>query len=219
MRDYSNYHNINLNEKITHDGLLLLEQSLNGFESREALINDITPSRLLVYQKWDADSSSKKIVGQIKDVEIGNMIVMDNNTWLVTTFPEDNKIYRKAEIELCNTRFPIKTEQKKIIVGKNPNGSPIYDYETIITTIPCVFKENNYTIINNSSVPLPESNVIIYIPYNKSDELPKRNSAISIRDNQYSIMDYIYKKVIEFNDGIERGCLEIKLQRVQQGGG
>lgn len=107
MRDYSNYHNINHNKKIMHDGLKVLEANLNGFESEEVEINGIK-KRLMIWNRYSnrlGDSKDTKIaVGKYGDFSVGDYIYWKNkNTlWLVVSYTEDNKISQEAIIHLCN---------------------------------------------------------------------------------------------------------------------
>lgn len=212
MNDYTNYHDIDLNKKIKHDGFLYLERALNGFESHEVLINETIQSRVIVTNKWDAKTDIRKVIGRIEDIEIGNLLKINNHYWLVATFPEDNKIYRKAEIELCNDIFTLTFEGTKIIVGYNDFGQPIYDYTDPITyNIPCVLSTKIYSTVDNSPIPLPDGSIMIKMPY-KIGQIPPINYVFTYHNDPYKVSTIEYDNVI---NGI--GFIEMRLQRFTGG--
>ncbi|MCA1025672.1 hypothetical protein LCM23_06180 [Cytobacillus kochii] len=209
MKDYSNYHNVDSNEKIKHDGLLLLEKSLNGFESREVLINEEYSSRLLVYQKWDAKSDSKKVIGKREDIEMGNVYKIDQHNWLATTFPEDNNIYKKAEITLCNSTFPISTGETEVFLGHDKYGRPIYDIVDGTTVhIPCVAETKSSINNRNQQVNIPEGSIQITMAYLESEDI-QINKEFSVFNSSFKISFIDYSSVIN-----QKGVMVITAERV-----
>jgi hypothetical protein len=208
MKDFSNYHNINLNEKISHDGLLLLENSLSGFESYEVVINNSMNSRVLVYQKYDADSTTKKVIGRIEDIEQGNVLSIDNVNWLITTFPEDNKIYRKAEMKLTNSTYPIKSNKTRVLIGHDSYGKPIYreSYE-IDKPVPCIVEVGTTTTDTNAQLVIPKNTMYITLQHQPSDTIAE-NYEFTMYNNNYKIVDIDYTKVIG-----EKGIIKIIAER------
>jgi hypothetical protein len=201
MKNFSDYHSVNVNQKLSHDGFLLLEQSLNGFEGYEVLINELVNTRMLVYQKYDAESTVKKVIGKTEDVEIGNLLKIDNVHWLTITFPEDNKIYRKAEIQLCNSTYPIKANKIKSIIGYYDNGKPEWGemYETDRLE-PCIVESRNYLTNTNTQLALQNNGLSITMRYQPSDTF-KVNYEFNMYNENYKIIDVDYTKVIN-NEGI-----------------
>lgn len=146
-------------------------------------------------------------------VYMGDYICHDGFIYLVIDQTTDSK-FPQCFAQVCNFDYPIRTVTDKILIDREPNGKPIY--ETITTTItkPCVLTENNYTVIDDNPIPLPDSTSRIYLPYERDEIAPDTSKIIRDRHAQYKIVDYSYGKVFPFC-GIERGCLEIKLDRVQ----
>lgn len=212
MNDYSNYHDADLNKKIRHDGLFLLNLALNNFESHEVLINDIKQTRVLLTQKWDAKNDVRKVIGHIEDIEIGNLIKIDDFYWLITTLPEDNKIYRKAEVELCNETFVLTFEGQRVEVGRDDFDRPIYNFTDSTTyNIPCVLSTKIYSTVDNSPIPLPDGSIMIKIPY-KIGQIPPINYTFDYRGNPYKVTTIEYDNVIN-----EKGFIEMRLQRFTGG--
>lgn len=209
LNDYSNYHDININEKISHDGLLLLEHSLNGFEGYDVVINNSVNSKLLVYQKYDAESTTKKVIGRIEDVELGNLLNITNQNWIVSTVPEDNKIYRKAEIQLCNSTFPIKTNKTKVLSGEYyENGTPIWNYiGGEDHSDPCIVEMGSISTDTGTQLVIPENRMYVTLRRQQSDTLVE-NYEFEMYGNQYKIINIDYTKVI---DG--KGIIKILAER------
>jgi hypothetical protein len=215
MKNYSNYHNTNENQKISHDGLLLLERSLNGFEGYDVSINNSTNSKVLVYQKYDAASTVKKVIGRIEDIEIGNVMTIENLNWLIITLPEDNKIYRKAEMQLCNSTYPIKSTRTRVLKldsqGKpvtDKFGDPVYIYtDGAITSLPCIVESSIIAADENKQLPLPQGQLRVTMSYR--DDV-KVNDTFSMYNNTYKIRGIDYTKVIN-----AKGIMVLAVEQVQ----
>lgn len=195
MKDYSNYHQTNSTDKLTHDGLLLLERSLNGFEGYDALVNSTKNTKVMIYQKWDSDSETKKVIGHIADIERGSLLKVGNDTWLITTLPEDNKVYRKAEMKLCNATFPIQSNKTQILVDYDSEGRPIFQdsYET--TSLPCVATDKLYVNNADEQLPLPEGKLLIIVQF-KDFEMVKENYEFTMYNSAYKVTSIDYTKVV-----------------------
>lgn len=145
-------------------------------------------------------------------VYIGDYICHDGFIYLVLDQTTDSK-FPQCFAQVCNFDYPIRTITNKVVIDYESNGRPIYETTTTTITIPSVLTENNYTVIDDNAIPLPDSTTRIYLPYDK-EYIPEINKIIKDRHAQYKEVDYLYGKVFKFC-GVERGCLEIKLDRVQ----
>lgn len=143
----------------------------------------------------------------------GDYISYDNFIYLVMS---DNRssIDPQATARLCNYDFPLREETIKTgdIVGRLPNGKPIYKEKTIYHTKPCVMTSKIYSSAENSSIPLPDGAMTIYLPFVVDDPLPELNQKITYRQSQYKVTDLIFQNVFKF-DNVEKGYVEIRLQR------
>ncbi|TCJ01082.1 hypothetical protein [Cytobacillus praedii] len=203
MKSFSNYHGINTNEKLTHDGLLILQKSLDGYAGYDVIINNSINSKVLIYQKWDANSETKRIIGRIEDIERGNLIHLEGVDWLITTHPEDNKIYRKAEIRLCNSTFPIESDKTPVLM-RDENGNVIYDdygmpvFEDVQSeTIhePCIVETKYYFNNRNEQITLPEDRVLITMKYKESKSVDV-NHRFDLYKSKFKITFVDYSKVV-----------------------
>lgn len=210
MKDFSNYHNVNMVDKIKRDGLLLLQNSLNGAEGYDVTING-KQTKVLIYQKYDSSSEIKKVIGYIEDIKRGNIVEIEDKKWLITTYPEDNKIYRKAEMELCNFNFPIATGTTQVLIGKDSLGRPVYETQTTYTYYPCVIKSTLSAVTENNSINLPNDYLLATLPYNDNTKLIKLNTEINYYDNTYKVTNFDFSGVI---NGENEGTFLIMLNHV-----
>ncbi|MFS1518502.1 hypothetical protein V1503_18875 [Bacillus sp. SCS-151] len=208
MRDYSNYHNTDMNEKIAHDGNLILEHSLNGFEGYDATINNHDTAKVLIYEKYDSDSETKKVIGYTQHIERGNLLTIDGLHWLITSFPEDNKIYRKAEIRLCNATFPHEYNKTRVLLGYDRDGKPIYDDVVEYEHIPCIAETKYTSTFNNDQLPLPDGHIKLILQYRVSESITV-NREFEMYKNTYKITDIDYTKVIN-----DKGIMVILAERM-----
>lgn len=213
MRDYSNYHNINLNNKINSDSKFIFDRTLQGYASFDVLVNNEKESKILRYQRTDSNGSSYKIVGYAEDVERGNLITLNEETYLITNKPEDNRIYKKSIMELCQTSFPLVTEGEETMVGFDKLDRPIYEYtQPSIQYIPCVVEINNSLsrrVLVNEPVNLLDNQIRVTIPFIDHPKLNYNETFDLYRDNY---------RIIRINDteqinGV--GILRITGERVE----
>lgn len=191
MKNFSNYHRIDVAKKIEHDSLFLLNRSLNGYSSYDVKINYDKLAKVLMSQKWDADGEAMKVIGHIVDIERGNLIEYNNEFWLVVTKPEDNRIYRKAEIRLCSATFPVKLEDKEILIGYDKLDRPVYEVkEGEIVQKPCVVKMNDASTAiadANEPVNLLANQVMVTIPYTEAPSI-ELNEQFDLYNETYRII-------------------------------
>lgn len=209
MKDYSNYHDADVNSKIERDGLLLLEQSLNGYAGQNVLINDSINTKVLMMQKYDSNGSTKKVIGRVEDIEIGNIIKCENENWLVITKPETNRIYHKADIQICNETFLLSGKDERIQNGVNEFGQPKW---TIIkgetTPLPCIAQATILSDDTNEAINMLEGQMLITIPFTEHDDITEGKD-FTMYNAKYKIMGIDYTKSIN-----KVGLLIIKGKRV-----
>ena len=142
-------------------------------------------------------------------VNVGDYITYQNYTYLATD-KVDNETYPQLFGELCNTEFPIHTEEEKVIVGTDAVGRPIYQTNVKTIVKPCVMSDKIYSQANNSPIPLPDGAVIIKLPYSSEENhIPKINSIVEVYQNTYQIATVSMEFVV---NGV--GYIEVQLQRI-----
>jgi hypothetical protein len=208
MKDYSNFYtNVTPNDKISHDGNLLLEHSLSGFEGYDVLINETINSRIMIYGTYGSDSESKSIIGRISDIERGNLLNVNGEDWLIVSYPEDNKVYRKAEIKLCNSTFPIQTDKTSVLIGHDEFGRPVYDEQITTITTPCIVTSRFAFSDSEEQIVLPEGRIELMLK-NQPSEYLVNGFEFEMYSEKYKIMNIDRTKVIS-----DTGILTLSCER------
>lgn len=197
MRDYSNYTGINTTEKIKRDAFRMLEDSLNGYASFDCIVapngdNDRKfATRIQITQKYDSNGESMKVIGRIGEIERGNYIYYNDQVWLVTTKPEDNETYRKAEVSLCSTELPVKEHDTVTITGLDDIGRPIkVTQQGTVTLMPCVLKFNDASTAIadvNKPINLLDNIITLTIPYKEAPSIAY-DAIFTVYNDQYRII-------------------------------
>lgn len=184
--------------------MTLLEHSLKGFESYEAFVDTSpTPIRVLIYQKYDSDSETKRVIGHISDIERGNILNINKQDWLVVTIPEDNKIYRKADMKICNSFFPAITDKTRVLM-RDEQGNVVYDKNgdpVVIETggdeylVPCIVESSIKNSESNNQINLSDGRIVITMKYQSISNV-KVNERFNMYDNTYVLVNIDKTKVI-----------------------
>ena len=146
----------------------------------------------------------------------GDYIFHDNFTYLITEHTIDDKMPQSIAM-VCNYDFPVRTEnnESEIIVGYEANGLPIYKTQKLTHTIPCAVTAKIYSQVDNSILPMPDGAITAYLPYRPDEPSPERDQEVVIHDAQYYVADIIKTNILKFS-GIDKGYLELRLQRTQK---
>jgi hypothetical protein len=201
MKDYSNYY-LDPNEKILHDGNLMLEQSLNGFEGYSVRVNDQYDTQVMLYNKYGSSAESRSVIGKPGDVRRGNVYTYENQAWLTVSFPEDYQIYKKAEIRICNNLFPIKQDEMRDLL-RDADGNPILDgrgrpqyiTKTVDITAPCIVDSRYSFTRGEQQIVLAEDRIEVVVGYVESENL-KLNFEFKMYGDTYKVKNIDYSNVI-----------------------
>lgn len=175
----------------------------NSLFSEKVLINnvehEVIPTQL-------EKSTDKKIL-MMPDVKIniGEVVRMNNLNYLVTDFLGEgiNEIYPTATMKLCNSTFPIQTDETSILLTDD-EGNPIldiYNDEQFIAIggepidVPCIVETSYSTKDDNVQLPLPDNSIKVTIQYNNSSCIAL-NYEFEMYDETYKISHIDKSKVI-----------------------
>lgn len=198
MRDFKGYTGVNTSKKILDDANYMVEKSLDDpHASTECLVSpngDFSKqflTNIQVYQRYDSDGNSIKVIGRVSEIERGNYISFKDQTWLVTTKPEDNGVYRKAVAELCRTNYYLKEEDKQILVGVDRWGAPVYETEpgsiVDLPVVPRILNTTSTVVEVNDSINLLDGNILVTMPYRESEKI-KHNEYFTMYGEKYRII-------------------------------
>ncbi|ARC67825.1 hypothetical protein B34_00382 [Bacillus licheniformis] len=217
MKDFKNYHQIDVNKKIEHDGKLIFQAGLKGFQSETVSIDEKESVTCLITSKFsNGDGMTKYILGLPEDIYIGGVVNWDSQKWLITTFPSFNKIYKKAEIRLCNSSIQLTTNDKWIDSDKisEVTGKPIKTkVPGEVIEIPCVFERSTSINGTDLAVNLPDGQANITIPNINNDKI-KIGLLLSFFGEDYLVNDIDYSKVYG-----DRGTIKLIAKKKVRGDG
>ena len=148
----------------------------------------------------------------------GDYIYHDDFIYLVTNHTIDNNFPQSIAL-LCNYDFPVRVEEITTheIIGRRPSGQPIYKIEPITHTIPSAVTSKFYSAVENAVFSLPEGVMYAYLPYRPDEPSPQLDQEVLIYDQQYFVADIIKTNILNFG-GIDKGYIELRMQRVQKNG-
>lgn len=198
MRNFKGYTGIDTKSKILRDAQYMLEKSLDDpYSSTECSIspNGVTTSnyttKIQVFPKHNSDGNVIRVVGRICDIERGNYLKFKNETWLIVNKPYDNGVFRKSEADACVTDFPVKLEDKKVQIGVDDLGRPVYEIiKGEIRMLPCVPKMNTASTAiadSNEPVNLLANQVMVTIPYTEAPSI-ELNEQFILYNETYRII-------------------------------
>ncbi|TYS38072.1 hypothetical protein FZC77_00210 [Bacillus swezeyi] len=198
MKDFRNYHQIDANKKIEHDGKLIFQAGLKGFQSETVSIDGKESIPCLITSKYsNGDGMTKYILGLPENIYIGGVVKWGTEQWLITTYPSFNKIYKKAEIRLCNSSIKITANDKWIDSDKisEITGKPIkVKVPGEVIEIPCIFERSTSINGTDLAVNLPDGQANITIP-NVDNNKIKIGLLLSFFGEDYLVNDIDYSKV------------------------
>lgn len=132
MKDYSEYRNVNINEKIINDGQHLFDVFVSGIEGSDIVV-DNQATKGVVYTKYNNSSIKTNSLIISKDIgQIGSYVEYKNKTWiLVDLFDTNNPISKKGIMSWCNNTLTFQ-DQDTLEIYKLPcvltnKTSPYFD--------------------------------------------------------------------------------------------
>ncbi len=196
MRNFKNYHKFNPNQKISFDGQSIFERGLEGFQGEDVFVDGISVKCLI--QSKSNDGLFRYILAKPDEIKLGSVVEWDVGKWLIVTQPNDNKIYKKAEMRLCNNSIKLSSDDKQVDTGKinEITGKPIKKLVPgEIIEVPCIFERT--TSVNGSDQPinLPDGQAHITLPYSTNPQL-KIGLKTQFYSEEYIVHDIDYSKVI-----------------------
>jgi hypothetical protein len=185
------------NEEISNYYSVFDEILAESPEAYDVLING--NSKRVIIQSSNQDNK-RVILSNIDDIKIGDIVEHKGLKWLVTTFTDDNNIYERGEMMLCNTQITLQIAGTKTQVGTTPYGEPIYEESPpTILTFDCVIRSVReiYTDLNDQ-INLPEGRMVLMIQ--NTDQITE-GTEIQIYENKYKVFGVDKSKTLG-NEGV-----------------
>jgi len=198
MKNYSNYHGVNFNDKVINDGNLILDKSL----IHDAVIQSV-PEKVLIYDKFSNDDGTKKnIVAKVGKLKRGHVVQFNNHDWIVISLPENNVIYEKAVIKLCNSKLFMKGNPVTVtkINDFGEEYEEVLSYDSI--EVPCIVETTITFDDTDKAINLPEGRIDVTIPYTEHEDI--------VIDKEFEMYSEKYKIIgIDYTQSIDKEGLMI----------
>jgi hypothetical protein len=198
MRNYSNYHGVNFNDKLINNGNLILDKTL----THDVTIQGV-PEKVLIYDKYrNDDGTVKNIVAKIGKLKRGYVVQFNNHDWIVVSLPENNVVYEKAILKLCNNKLLIKGNPVTItkINDFGEEYEEVVSYDSI--EIPCIVETTITFDDTDKAINLPEGRINVTIPYTEHEDI--------VIDKEFEMYGEKYKIIgIDYTQSINKEGLMI----------
>lgn len=185
MKDYSNYHNTNIKERIKYDGDILLDYTLEySSESFNVVIDGLEHKVVIQSTSNDPTGEKRNIICRPNIIDRGTIVQDATVNWLVMTLPLTNDVYSKATIQLCNTSITIKGE--RVPIDWDQWGNPIEWSDGEDKSFICIADKSLVygSADMNNAINLPDNKIKVIIPYTdlKFDRFTLYNEPYIVRD-------------------------------------
>ena len=198
MKNYSNYHGVNFNDKVINDGNLILDKSL----IHDAVIQSV-PEKVLIYDKFSNDDGTKKnIVAKVGKLKRGYVVQFNDHDWIIISLPENNVIYEKAVIKLCNSKLLMKGNPVTVtkINDFGEEYEEVLSYDSI--EVPCIVETTITFDDTDKAINLPEGRIDVTIPYTEHEDI--------VIDKEFEMYSEKYKIIgIDYTQSIDKEGLMI----------
>lgn len=149
--------------------------------------------------------NERRILFKQNDLSWGDIVIHENEKWLVTERPFFNKIHEKSKIKLCNNtmKFSHLTDG---IFEYDRMGNKIWIEEPteVAVNFPCVLESIsslNTKTTTGEQINIPEGDMVLQILYTDNDELIHITSEFKMFNSTYRISGIDRSKVYN-NQGV-----------------
>jgi hypothetical protein len=142
-------------------------------------------------------------------LNLGELLSIDDDTWMVTDFTSENETFPKAKIQICNFELQVKTGEEKILCGYDDFKAPVYDIIPTYTPMQSILKNTIGNITLNSEVNLPSERMLITLTYNDTSKLIKENDEFDMYGRQYKVVGIDFSNVYS-----GKGIITLTTERV-----
>ncbi|GLO66137.1 hypothetical protein [Oceanobacillus kimchii] len=202
MKNYSDYFNTNLKDKLVHDGTAIFQRSL--LESPDSYIAIRGDEEINVLMQSTSNYNERRILSKHDDVSWGDVLMMDGESWLVTERPYFNKIHDKTKIRLCNNEMKFTKIIPGELIGYDDLDSPIYsderEEEVFINCVVESISDLNTKTSTGQQINVPDGDMVLQIQ-NTDNELIVYNSTFEMYGTTYRISGIDRSKVLK-NKGV-----------------
>ena len=162
-----------------------------------------------VLLKNKVSGHEKEISAKLEEINVGDLVEIGTQKWLIVDLPVENEIYSKASLRRCNTTFVIKDKIQRVMTGRDDDDRPIFTEIAETINEPCIATNTYSTGNENEQLPLPDGNIDVIMRYRNADSLVINKNFV-LYNQTYEIYNIDYTKVIDGNGiMIVRGKREV----------
>lgn len=178
----------------------------SDLELRLMDVNSITRSNQMMPVQYDIKFALFKpnVV-----MDLGEIIVIEDTSWMVVDFTSENKLFPKAKIQICNFELQVKTGETKTLLGFDDFKRPVYNIQPTYTNIQAILKNVIGNVLLNSEINLPSERMFITIKYDDTAKLIKENDTFDMYGREYKVVGIDFSNV--FNN---KGIITLATERV-----
>jgi hypothetical protein len=182
---------------------------VNGTIDLEVQLQDISSVTRSANVSLVQDVLKFMILKPNTSVNIGDMIELDGQFWMVSDYVSDNYLFPKAKIDKCNFELQLKTGETKTLKGYDNLKRPVYDIKPTYTNIHCILRTTLSSVQLNQAVNIPQGQVYITMQYNDIAKSVKENDEFDLYDRQYKVVGMDFSNIV---NGV--GCIMLFAERV-----
>ena len=166
MKDFRNYHGVNINDKIVDNGNIILDYQLeNSLEAFNVTIGNDSHKVIIQTTSNDPTGEKRSIICKPNVIDRGVIVHQENKSWLVISLPINSVVYEKATLQLLNAAITIKGE--KVVTEYDKFGRPISSSEPVSKSFVCIAdKSLVYGSADlDNAINIDDNKIKIIIPY------------------------------------------------------
>jgi hypothetical protein len=177
----------------------ILKDSQSSLSYKTVNVNDVDTHLMI-------DSATNPNIKEIKSLPnetftVGDYIVWNNSTWLVTKADIDSEVYVDGQMELTN----------HILKFQSPDGT--------ILSYPCITSTNNTLGVDeNNTLTTPNGTIHIKLPFDENTNTLREDRRLYIDRDMVNPRSYKITKVnnVEYAYG-DKGLIELTLEQCASG--
>lgn len=100
-------------------------------------------------------------------VKRGQIVVYKDQSWIVLSVLDDNKVHQTCILKQCNAQYKLSGQTQRTEVSRDPMGRPVYEDVPVTPDkfIPCFAEYKVYFLDNRNPINVPSNNITITLPY------------------------------------------------------
>jgi len=204
MRNYENYYNTSFADKVVRDGIKIFNKSLlTSPDVYNIKVND-SINEIKIFVQSTANYNERRILFSQNKILWGDIVIHENEKWLVTEYPFFNKIHEKSKIQLCNNTIEFSRLTDGVFeYDRMGNKIWIEDPTEVTVEFPCVLESIsslNTKTTTGEQINVPEGDMVLQISYT-DNELIHITSEFKMFNNTYRISG-IDRSKVHNNQGV-----------------